>query len=147
MANPSSSSIGNATEQQFLPSVTMDTLGSLGNYDKWTGGDVTATVTKYRPGGMGPEITYPSLSIIGDVTVSRVFVQERDQTLVAALVPQVGLYYGTITLQPLDANGNSLGPPTTYRGRLAAVKPGNTDSTSSAPRMYELMFAIETQNG
>ena len=57
MANPSSSSIGNATEQQFLPSITMDSLGSLGNYDKWSGGDVTATVTKYRPGGMGPEIT------------------------------------------------------------------------------------------
>jgi hypothetical protein len=146
MANPSSSSIGNATEQQFLPSISIDGYGNLGTYDKWSGGDVTATITKYRPGGMGPEITYPSLSIIGDVTVSRVFVTERDAALVAALQPQAGLVYGTITLQPLDATGNALGNPTTYRGRLAAVKPGNTDSTSSAPRMYDLMFAIETVN-
>lgn len=147
MANPSSSSIGNATEQQFLPSVVMDVLGDLGSYDKWSGGDVTATITKYRPGGMGPEITYPSLSIIGNVVVSRVFVQERDQALVAALSPFAGNGYGTITLQPLDASGNVLGPPTTYRGRLSAVKPGQVDSTSSAPRMYELDFAIETLNG
>lgn len=146
MANSSSSSIGNATEQQFLPSVTMDApLGALGNYDKWSGGDVTATITKYRPGGMGPEITYPSLSIFGDVTVSRVFVTERDDALCAALVPYVGLIYGTIGLQPLDAQGNTLGPPTTYRGRLSAYKPGNVDSTSSAPRMYDLVFAIETE--
>lgn len=147
MANPSSSSIGNATEQQFLPSLAMDALGDLGAYDKWSGGAVTATITKYRPGGMGPEITYPSLSIQGDVTISRVFVTERDQAVVAALKPLAGLSYGTVTLQPLDASGNVLGPPTTFRGRLSSVAPGTVDSTSSAPRMYDLVFAIETQNG
>lgn len=145
--NTSASSVGNATEQQFLPSVNMDLLGDLGAYDKFSGGNVTASITKYRPGGMGPEVTYPSLSVIGDVTVSRVYVEERDQQLIAALNPLVGLHYGTVAVQPLDASGNVNGPPRTYRGRLSSVNDGNADSTSSAPRMYELVFAIETISG
>lgn len=147
MANPSASSVGNATQQQFLPSCSVVGVGNLGNYDKWSGGDVTATVTKYRPGGMGPEITYPSLSIIGDVTVERVHVVERDQALIAALKQVVGQAKGQITLQPLDADGNVLGPPTVYQGRLTKVMDGPTDSESSAPRTYSLDFAIETQVG
>ena len=147
IVNTSASSVGNATEQQFAPSVIMDTLGDLGLYDKFSGGNVTAAITKYRPGGMGPEITYPSLPVIGDVTVSRVYVEERDQQLIASLNAIVGNQYGTVSVQPLDGSGNVLGSPRTYRGRLASVNDGNADSTSSAPRMYELMFAIETIAG
>jgi len=145
--NTSASSVGNATEQQFLPSVVMTVLGDLGAYDKFSGGNVTASITKYRPGGMGPEITYTSLPVIADVTVSRVYVTERDQDLIAALNAVVGTQYGTVSVQPLDGSGNAIDSPRTYYGRLASVNDGNADSTSSAPRMYELMFAIETING
>jgi hypothetical protein len=147
MANPSASSVGNATEQQFLPSASVDGIGDLGNYDKWSGGEVTATITKYRPGGMGPEITYPSLSIIGDITIERVHVVERDQALIAALKQVAGQAKGQITLQPLDQDGNVLGQPTVWQGRLSKVADGATDSQSSAPRTYSLDFAIETQIG
>lgn len=147
MANPSASSVGNATQQQFLPSATVEGIGTLGNYDKWSGGDVTATITKYRPGGMGPEITYPSLSIIGDITLERVHVVERDQALIAQLKQVAGQARATVTLQPLDSSGNVLGPPTVWQGRLAKVMDGPTDSESSAVRTYSLDFAIESQVG
>jgi len=134
----------NGSMQQYLPTVTVDGLGSLGNYDKFTGGDVTTTITKHRPGGMGPEISYLGLPVYGNVTVSRVYEEVRDHTLIATLNTLVGSTYGTVAVQPLDQNGNPYGSPRTYRGRLSAVKDGNADSTSSAPREYELEFEIET---
>jgi hypothetical protein len=143
--NPSASSQGSASEQQFLPSVYVDGVGDLGNFDKFSGGDNVASITKYRPGGMGPEITYTSLPVYDDVTVTRVYVAERDSALIADLTQQVGRIYGSVMVQPLGADGSVLAiSPTTYYGRLASVKRGNADSTSGAPRMYDITFAIES---
>lgn len=135
----------NGAELQFLPSITMDgALGYLGHYDKLTGGDATANVQKHRPGGMGPEVAYLALPVYSVLTVSRVYEEARDHALIGTLRTLAGSTYGTITMQPLDAQGNPWGNPTVYRGRLTAVKSGNADSTSSTPRMYDLDFEIES---
>lgn len=134
---------GNASESQYIISVQLDGFGSLGVFDKHGGGDVTATPPKYRPGGMGNEITYLGLAVYSDLTVSRVYDEGRDTSIVALCHSLAGKVRGTVTIQALDSDANPWGTPRTYRGRLAAVKDGATDSTSHNPRMWELDFSVE----
>lgn len=133
-----------AAELQYLITVQIDGLGPLGVYDNYTGGDAKATPPKHRPGGMGPEISYLALPVFSDVTVGRVYDEGRDHELVATLRALVGRTYGTVIEQPLDANGAPWGSPRIFRGRLASVNDGKTDSTSNAVRMYTLDFSIES---
>ena len=138
----------NATEQQQKITVFLNTgtvVGNLGIFDKFTGGDAKAPVTKHRAGGMGGEISYLALPEFGEVTVSRVNDEGRDTALIAYLRTVVGAIYGTVTTQPLDAAGAAIQTPTTYYGRLSSVMPGAADSTSAAPRMFEMTFAIESE--
>ncbi len=142
---------GNATEQQFLPSLqvyssALPNGGDLGVFDQFAGGDVTATPAKYRPGGMGPEITYLALPVYADVTLTRVYDEGRDQALIATMHTLVGNTYATVTLQPLDQNGNPWGIPRTYYGRIASVKDGNADSTSSSVRKWDIMISVENES-
>jgi hypothetical protein len=145
MSNTNNAQTYNSTEQQFLPTVSIDGLGNLGNYDKFSGGDAKASVTKHRPGGMGPQVSYLSLPEYSTITVSRVYDEGRDHALIGTLRTLVGAVYGTVSVQPLDQNAAPFGTPTTYRGRLSSVNAGNADSTSSTPRMYDLEFECETE--
>ena len=133
-----------AAELQYLITVQIDGLGPLGVYDNYSGGEAKASPPKHRPGGMGSEISYLALPVFSDVTVGRVYDEGRDHELIATLRGLCGRSYGTITEQPLDANGNPWGTPRIFRGRLASVNDGKTDSTSNAVRMYTLDFAIES---
>lgn len=144
MAVNNNSQTFTAAELQYLITVQIEGLGPLGAYDNYSGGDAKASPPKHRPGGMGPEISYLALPVYSDVSVGRVYDQGRDHALVGALRGLVGRVYGTVIEQPLDANGNPWGTPRTFRGRLASVNDGKTDSTSNAVRMYTLDFSIES---
>ena len=133
-----------ASEQQYLPSISIDGVGSLGNFDKFTGGDVTASIVKHRPGGMGNEKSYLGLPVYGNVTVERVYEEERDNSLVAQVRTLVGSTYATVSVQPLDDDANPFGAPRTYRGRIEGVNDGEADSTSSTPRMWSIELVVET---
>lgn len=113
------------------------------DFDKFSGGDAQAPVVKNRPGGMGGEQTFTSLPSYTDITVSKVFIVDKDWTNVWAMNQMVGRGAAQITLQPLDNYGVAYGSPVVYNGRLIAVKPGQTDSNSSAVRTLELDFSIE----
>ena len=134
---------GNATEVQWLPSLTVDGLGDVGVFDSFTGGDTATSPQKHRPGGMGDEVSYLGLPVYSDVTISRVYDQGRDQALLSVLRGLAGSTYGTISLQPLDQNKQPWGSPRTFRGRISSLKEGNTSSNSDAVRMYEIDFVIE----
>lgn len=149
------------SEQQWLATLSIDsipanltlstlTTGSQIVFDKFSGGDVTATVNKHRPGGMGPELTYMSLPSYSDVVLTKVYETQVDHDKVADLHLLVGRGLVSVTLQALDDEGN---PWTSsqagagarvYQGRLTAVKDGGTDSMSNAARMYEIDIAVET---
>ena len=135
---------GNASEMQYLITVSVDGLGPLGTYDNYSGGDAKANPPKHRPGGMGPEISYLALPSYSDVTVGRVYDEGRDHELIATLRTLCGSTYCTVTEQPLDQNGAPWGSPRTFRGRLASVNDGKTDSTSNAVRMYTLDVSVQT---
>lgn len=138
---------GFGSEQQWLPSAFVEGVGNLGVFDKFNGGDLTAAVVKYRPGGMGPEVTYLTLPVITDVTLTRVYEQQRDHALIAKLHTLSGRATASVTLQPLDTDGNPFGNPRTYQGRLGTVKDGQTDSMGNAIRMWELDIVCETVAG
>ena len=137
----------NATELQYLTTLSVDGYGNVGVFDTFTGGDVTATPTKHRPGGMGPEKTYLSLPSYSDVSIGRVYDEGRDHQLIAQLHSLVGNTYCTVSVQPLDANGNPFEGPRTYYGRIASVKDGKADSTSHAPRMWSVDISVENVAG
>jgi hypothetical protein len=133
-----------ATEQQFLVTVNVDTIGDLGVFDKRTGGDNTVASVKHRPGGMGPEKSYSSLPTYSVVSVTRVYERVRDHELVRLLRTLSGSARATVIEQPLDSDGNAYGVPTTWRGRLSNVKSGGADSTSVTLRMFEIDVEPET---
>jgi hypothetical protein len=124
--------------------------GSTLTFDKFSGGDVMSTSVKHRPGGMGNEITYMSLPTFSDVVVSKVYETQNDHLVIADLHNLVGRAMCTVTLTPLDDEGNpytgSSGTisPRSYFGRLISVKDGGADSMSSAVRMYEIDISVES---
>ena len=133
----------NATELQYLTTLSIPGYGSVGIFDTFSGGDVVATPTKHRAGGMGPEKTYLSLPSYSDVEIGRVYDEGRDHELIAQLHSLTGNTYCFVAVQPLDQNGLPTLSPRTYYGRIAAVKDGKADSTSHAPRMWSLSVSVE----
>lgn len=125
-----------ASEQQFLTTLSVDAVGNIGVFDTKDGGDVTATPVKHRAGGMGPERVYPVLPVITDITLGRIYEDQRDHTLIGRLLQFSGRSGATVTEQPLDADGHAWGTPRIFRGQLGSVKPGKVDSTSTTPRVW-----------
>lgn len=138
-----------STSMQSQITVTVDLPGgttTLGIFDKRTGGDTQATAAKHRPGGGQPEKSYATLPTYTDVTINRVYERERDHELIRVLANNAGRSKVTITEQQLDDDFHAWGAPTTWRGRLLTVKPGDSDSGSSAARMFEVTVSIETRS-
>lgn len=135
------------SEQQYLVSVTVDGVGPLGVFDKFTGGDASASITMYRPGGMGTEQAYQTLPTYSDITCTRAYIEDRDHVLVGQLLPQCGRTTCTVMVQPLDDEGNPHLSPRTYAGRLSAVKDSGTDSESGKVRTWDITMKVETVQG
>lgn len=131
------------SEQQWLATLNVNGV-DYGIFDKFTGGDVSAAANKHRPGGMGPEVTYLALPTYTDVSLTKVYETQRDHDRVAQLHDLVGRALASVTLQPLDDQGNPWGNPRVYQGRLIGVKDGGTDSMSNAARMFEVDISVET---
>ena len=131
------------SEQQWLATLNVNGV-DYGIFDKFTGGDVSAAANKHRPGGMGPEVTYLALPTYTDFSLTKVYETQRDHDRVAALHDKVGRALASVTLQPLDDQGNPWGNPRVYQGRLIGVKDGGTDSMSNAARMFEVDISVET---
>jgi hypothetical protein len=134
-----------STAQQYL--VTANVGGrDLGVFDTMKGGETTVKAAMHRPGGMGPEKSYLTLPTYSAITLTRVAERDRDWELVRWLQDQAGKVRVQVTRQPLDEQGNAWGTPQTWAGRLGSVKPGDTDSTSSNPLMWEMTVNVETRS-
>jgi hypothetical protein len=143
------------SEQQFLVSlstlaipanVTLASILSKGSitFDKFSGGDVQSTINKYRPGGMGPEISFLALPSYSDVTITKAWNTSIDNAVWSDLAKLIGNSLVSVTVQPLDDGGNAWGSPTVYTGRLNKVMPGGTDSNSNSVRTLEVGLSVET---
>lgn len=131
-----------ATKSQAL--ITASVNGkSIGTWDTRSGGETTAPLSKYRPGGSKTEQIDAARPTTGDVTISRRFDLARDVTVEQTLRPLVGRGAITITEQPLDIDGVKYGKPIVYSGTLASVAVDDVDSNSDDTRMITLVAMVK----
>lgn len=130
-----------SSQQHSLITVVVDGV-PLGVFDSRTGGETTAEVTKYRPGGMAKQKNRKALPDTSELTVSREFEFDRDNDLSKVLRTRAGLAPMSVNSQPLGLDGAPFGKPTTWTGELSSVNTGDEDSNSNDGRMFELGMTV-----
>lgn len=129
-------------QDQWSNTVTIDG-NPLGVWDTLSGGDVEAEETKYRPGGMQPQVSLGGTTSVNNVTLSRLLDKEDWPFMHNLMASRVGKANVTVSRQPLDINGNPMGRPLVYRGTLQNVNPGDTDSNSSDAQTWTIVVSTE----
>jgi hypothetical protein len=127
-------------QDQYLVTVSVDGIGNLGVFDTFSGGEVDSDEQKYSPGGMAPPVSLGGAVTMGNVTVQRLYVLERDVPIVHQLLAATGRAGIQVTKQSLDVNRVPYGRPLVYTGILKKTQPPDHDSTSSDPALLELEF-------
>ena len=127
-------------EDQFNVTVSIDGLGNLGTFDKFTGGSIDSDEQKYSPGGMAPPVSLGGAVTMSNVVVSRLVDLVRDWDLMHKLLAAVGIATITAAKQPLDVNKVPYGRPLVYQGTIKQVTMPDHDSTSSNPAVMDIEF-------
>ncbi|GAB6901866.1 hypothetical protein [Kineosporia succinea] len=137
-------------QDQWLISVYVESAIGSGKlvkipdpFDKCSGGDVTASETKYREGGMRSERAYGGPVSVGNVTVGRRYDYERDHDYARKLASLCGRARMSITKQPLGVSGDAVGKPHVYSGILMTVNYPDADSSSTSINMLELVCSTD----
>lgn len=123
-------------QDQYAVSMTVDGT-PLGVYDKLTGGEIDSEETKYKPGGMGSAVSLGGSVEVGNLTISRLYVLNRDHDNIHWLLSRAGKGQVVVNRQPLDVDGNAYGRPLVYTGTLKTVTPPEVDSESSDAALLE----------
>lgn len=129
-------------QDQWSNTVTIDGA-PVGVWDTFSGGDVEAEETKYRPGGMQPQVSLGGMTSVNNVTLARLLTREDWETMHTLMSARVGKAAVTVARQPLDADGNPFGRPLIYTGVLNGVNPGDTDSNSSDAQTWTIVVSTE----
>lgn len=131
---------------QWSNTVTVDNT-PLGLWDTLSGGDVESEETKYRPGGMVPQVSLGGSVTVNNVTLGRLLSRSDWDFMHALMANRIGKAKVVIARQPLDADANPFGRPIVYRGVLMSVNPGDTDSNSSDAQVWEITVSTEGSIG
>lgn len=132
---------------QFRWTLTCDGE-DLGVFDKQTGGHGGSEENKYRPGGMGAEVSLGGRSTRENLVFTRLYSQERkDNELVRRLDQKRGKGKMIASGQPLDVDGNAFGKPDVYTGTLLSVNRPEHDSEGTGPAMFELTMSAVGEIG
>lgn len=124
-------------QDQYAVSVAVADV-QLGIFDKMSGGEVDSEETKYPPGAMGDEIPLGGRRTVGNITVERLYMRERDHPYAKTLMDQVGKADVVVTKQPLDDDKNVFGDPIVFQGKLKTYTGPDHDSESSDPALFAL---------
>jgi len=129
-------------QDNWLNTVTIDGK-SFGVWDTLAGGDIESSETKYRPGGMQPEVSLGGNVSVNNLTLGKLLTQGdyTDQLRALMTTGRVGKAPASVSRQPLDADGNPFGTPLTYTGKLMHVLPGDTDSNGSAASQWQVVIS------
>lgn len=132
-----------ARQDQY--SVTLVVAGrETGVWDKMEGGEFDSDEVKYREGNMGPQVSLGGPTMVGNITLTRLFKRGRDaQDLIRFLFANAGSGDCTVKKQPLDKDGNANVRPLVYNGTLKTVTPGPADSGASDADTYEVVISSE----
>ncbi len=113
----------------------------FGVWDKLSGGEVDSEETKFRPGGQGAQVSLGGSKSTGNVTVSRLYRQDRDALNVKQLFAACGSGDCVVTKQLLTNEGDAVADPIVYRGTLKTCTPPDHDSESDSAAMIELVIS------
>ena len=129
-------------QDTWLNTVTIDGV-DFGTWDTLQGGDPQAAETKYRPGGMQPEISLGGPNSVNNVTLAKLLTKGDYTTQLRALMVggRIGKAHVVISRQPLDIDGNPFGDPLVYNGKLMHVLPGDTDSNASGASQWQIVVS------
>lgn len=108
------------------------------------GGNVTAEVRRFRPGGSPHEEVSGGPTSRDDVTVAREWRRDRDLAIYLWADRNAGRARGSITVQPLDDDYNAYGSPVVYADALltAAAKPDVDSDAGTDVAQLSLTFAV-----
>lgn len=129
---------------QTLIHVTI--TGSFLDKSAWAsmdGGDMTATDTKTRPGGMGDEKNLGGPRSRTDCIVERQYTNDLIHPIIANLESLCGTGAGKISWTTLDGDGNPNGPTESITGVLKEVKKPKWDANASGTAFLTLTFGCD----
>lgn len=130
---------GRLRNDRFRCTVAVDGIGPLPDpFDRFAGGDTNSDETKYRPGGMGAEVSLGGSISVANITVGRNFALGRDDVLLPQLRAAAGRKRASVTLVPLDADNNAFGAGETFVGVLQRVQGPQHDSNSTDAATLEM---------
>jgi hypothetical protein len=110
----------------------------IGIFQTFSGGAVTSTDTKNRPGNMGDEESLGAPKSRDAFTIGRVYDLERDHPKFKLWDALCGEGQITVVRQKLDRKRNPVGDPITYTGTLMKVSAPDTDSNAAARAEFTL---------
>lgn len=124
-------------QDQYRVTVIIDGENT-GVWDKVTGFGTDSSETKYKPGGLAPEVPLGGTVSVDNGVVSRLYDLQRDHQNVKRWMAGVGKVEVIVNKQPLDVDGNTFGTPLVYTGKLKMVTPPEVDSESSDAALLEI---------
>lgn len=114
----------------------------LGVWDTLSGGVPEASETKYKPGGMKPEVSLGGSVSVSNITLGRLLDRANgDWELCQTLLEAAGKWDADVARQPLDDDGLPYGKPSNYSGKLQSVNPGDTDSNSTGAQVWQIVVS------
>ena len=131
-------------QDNWLNTVTIDGV-SFGVWDTLQGGDPEASETKYKPGGMQPEVSLGGSSQVNNLTLGKLLVKGEYTSQLRALMTsgRMGKAVAGVSRQPLDEDGNPFGDPLSYTGKLMHVLPGDTDSNAQGAQVWQIVVSTD----
>jgi hypothetical protein len=129
-------------QDKWANTVTIDGA-RWGVWSTLAGGDVGASETKFKPGGMLPERSLGGSVTVGNLTLTRLLDAPDWEPMRQLMINRVGKAPVVVARQPLDDDGNPFGKPLTYTGKLLNVNPGDTDSNSEGAQLWTILVSTD----
>lgn len=126
-------------EFQSSVHVSVDGVESPIVFNERTGGKTDSEGGKSFPGGMRPQKANGGQKIVEDVTVKGEFVPATHAQHVEWLKSRAGKGNAGVVENGLDAEGNVWGRVGAWSGKLKSVDPGDYNSSSTDPKMIEIV--------
>jgi hypothetical protein len=125
--------VSGVLKSQWRVSIFIDYpgLGNLGAFDQSAGGAGESAEKKYREGGAIDQSVLGGARMRSNVTAERLFRSERDGVIFKRLDNARGAPM-VVNKQPRDDEGNDIGEPIIYRGKLKDVTGPDTDSNDDS---------------
>lgn len=124
-------------------SIDWNHLRDAGTWQSKSGGNMTSTSTKIKPGGMSPQVSIGGTKDIQNITLRRPYQLGFDDQYLDEYYAAAGRAPASVTVVSVDDDGNPNGVARTFRGVFIRVNPPEWDATSDEAAMIEIELDLE----